>query len=150
MMNQPKATVEELNAVLAAQFPTLSSVPRVTRIEPNLLHLRWPFEEHFLRPGGTISGPTLMTLVDVAAYMSILAMAGADAQAVTSNLTIHFLRRPPATDLEAVGRVRRGGRRQWTIAVEIFSAGSNEPVADAIVGYSLVSAGALAPKASTP
>ena len=69
---------------------------------------------------------------------------------MTANLTMHFLRRPPATDLEAVGRVRKAGRRSWTVAVEIYSIEMSEPVADALVGYSIISPASSTPKDSTP
>jgi len=138
MTDSAQVSLAELNTVLPKQFPAAASVPIITQAEEGMVRVRWNYEESLLRPGGTISGPTLMTLADIAAYMAILSAVGIDRQAVTSNLTMHFLGRPPAADLEAVGRVRRAGGRQWVIAVDIYSVGSTEPVADALVGYALI------------
>jgi uncharacterized protein (TIGR00369 family) len=134
----PIETRESLTAFLSESFPTMTTLPVVVAVEPECVELTWTFKEHFLRPGGTVSGPAMMSLADTTAYLTIIASLGTACEAVTSSLTIHFLRRPPAVDLRARGRVRHLGKRQVTVAVEIYSHGMEEVVADALVAYTIV------------
>ena len=100
-----------------------------------------PYRDAFLRPGGTLSGPTLMTLADTAMYYLVLAHVGPVSLAVTSNLTIHFLRRPAPRDLLAEARMLRLGGRSAVGDVVIRSDGDPAPVAHATVAYALPPAG---------
>ncbi|HLG01092.1 MAG TPA: PaaI family thioesterase [Acidimicrobiia bacterium] len=92
------------------------------------------------RPGGSISGPTLMGLADTAAYLLVIAELGPVAAAVTSNLNIHFLRRPPADVAVTVeGELLKLGRRLALSEVRMFSGDEPEPVAYATVTYAVPS-----------
>jgi len=137
MSKDQECTPELLNGFLKAQFPQIQSLPQVEAIENGEVHLRTPFQERNLRPGGTISGPVMMALADTTAYMAIVAHLGDAVMAVTSNLNIHFLRRPPPEDLTAIGRIRHIGRRSAVVIVEIYSKGSDRAVAHATVSYAL-------------
>ena len=95
------------------------------------------FSEKSLRPGGTISGPTLMALADFAIYVAILASIGAVPQAVTTNLNINFVRRPAQRDLIAQARLIKLGRRLAVGEVSIYSDGEDEMVAHATATYAL-------------
>ena len=99
--------------------------------------LRLPYREDFLRPGGTISGPLLMGLADLAMYGLVLGAIGRVELAVTTNLSINFLRRPPPKDLEARARLLKLGKRLAVGEVEIYSVGEDEMVAHAVATYSL-------------
>jgi uncharacterized protein (TIGR00369 family) len=93
-----------------------------------------PFNERQLRPGGTLSGPTMMDLADAAMYASVLAEHGALEMAVTENLNINFLRRPAPRDLIAVAEPLKSGRRSMVLDVRIYSPG--EPGGeDALVAH---------------
>lgn len=110
----------------------------ISRVDNAGITVRQPVEDTNLRPGGTVSGPTLMTLADAVAYMAILSRIGPEALAVTSNLNMNFLRRPRPGDLICEGRILKLGRTLALSEVEIFSA--HEPdkaVAQSIVTYSL-------------
>lgn len=98
---------------------------------------RYPFHESMLRPGGTLSGPTMMGLADAAMYAAILAELGRLEMAVTQNLNINFLSRPAATDLTAHARIMRMGKRSVVLEVHLFSAGREEPVAHVTGIYAL-------------
>jgi uncharacterized protein (TIGR00369 family) len=137
MKHMPVESCESLAAHLATSFPAMNSLPTVVSVAPETVELAWTFTERFLRPGGTVSGPAMMSLADTAAYVTVLASLGITCQAVTSSLTIHFLRRPPAADLIARGRIRHLGRRQVTVSVEIYSQGLDEVVADELVAYTV-------------
>ncbi|MGB3411119.1 MAG: PaaI family thioesterase [Microthrixaceae bacterium] len=84
--------------------------------------VRQPVGSGDLRPGGTVSGPTLMALADGVAYMALLSQIGPAALAVTSNLNINFLRRPRPTDLVSKGRLLKLGRSLALVEVSMYSA----------------------------
>jgi acyl-coenzyme A thioesterase PaaI-like protein len=88
-----------------------------------------------IRPGGTISGPTLMTIADTVAWLLTLAQLPAGTDALTAGLTMHFLRAPTPADLIGDGRLLRMGRRLSVVDVTIASDGAPEPVAVATVTY---------------
>lgn len=130
-------THEELDAFLAAAFPQAVLPYRVTRSDDDGVEIRQSFEEFFLRPGGTISGPTLMTLADTVAYVAIVARIGPEFLTVTSHLSIDFLRKPPPAALRATGEVLKLGRRQATVAVRIHSDHADELVAFCTATYAI-------------
>ena len=134
----PQMTAAELEAFLAAQFPQMQSLPyRVERVDDGSLLLRMFYHENQLRPGGTISGPSLMTLADTAMYFLVLAHIGPVALAVTTNLNINFLRKPQPGDVLAQANLLKLGTRLAVGDVTMFSEGDVEPVAHATVTYSI-------------
>jgi uncharacterized protein (TIGR00369 family) len=91
-----------------------------------------------LRPGGTVSGPSIFALADVAVYLALLAMIGPEALAVTTNASVDFLRKPAAgVDLIAECRLLKVGRVLAIGDVLIHSEGTVEPVARANLTYSI-------------
>lgn len=135
---------DELVAFMGQHFPGPWTWP-VERLDSDGLRLRRPTTELDLRPGGTISGPTLMTLADSAAFMVILSRIGEQALAVTTNLNMNFLRRPPLADLVADARILKLGRTLAVTEVLISSADQSVsgPVAQATVTYSMALVRAL-------
>ena len=101
--------------------------------------VRQAYREDFIRPGGTISGPTMMALADFAMYVAVLASIGPVPLAVTTNLNINFLRKPGAADLLAEAKLIKLGKRLAVGEVGIWSAGSAELVAHATSTYSIPS-----------
>lgn len=100
---------------------------------------RYRYEPSSLRPGGTISGPTIVTLADAAMYAAVLGRLGDVRMAATSELSARFLRRPRPADLVARAEIVRLGRRQAVIEVRVFVDGDPEPVALVIGTYALPS-----------
>ena len=90
-----------------------------------------------MRPGGTISGPTMMALADVALYVAVLAAIGPVPLAVTINLNINFLRKPAQADLIAEARLMKIGKRLAVGEVTIYSDGSADAVAHVTSTYSI-------------
>lgn len=90
-----------------------------------------------LRPGGIVSGPTLMMLADFALWVAVLAEIGREPMSVTVNLNINFLKRVPPGDVIAETRLHKIGKRLATGDVLLFSDGDDEPVAQASVTYSI-------------
>ena len=103
--------------------------------------MRVPYDAAQLRPGGTLSGPTMMGLADAAAWLVTLSHIGPVALAVTSSLTISFLTKPGPSDLLAHATLLRLGKRQSVSEVRLWSDGTDpsEPVAHATVTYAIPS-----------
>ena len=132
-------TLAEMRDFLDEHFPQLQRGGRYTveELRPQAARLRASFHEGQIRPGGTISGPTMMTLADVALYVTIMAAIGPVALAVTTNLNINFLRKPGPRDLIAECRLLKLGKRLAVGEVTIFSDGEEEPVAHVTGTYSI-------------
>ncbi|MDE3065845.1 MAG: PaaI family thioesterase [Acidobacteriota bacterium] len=128
--------VAELQEILRSSFPD-HDVPVVEALEGDTVTVSASLDERHGRPGGTVSGPTMMTLADTAAWVVILAHAGPQLLAVTTSLHIDFLRKPALTDLLARGRLLKLGRALAVVDVELFSRGASDLVAKAQVTYSL-------------
>ncbi len=129
-------TVEELQQLLREQFSQCDVV--LEKIGPRWARVRVPIKEQHLRPGGTVSGPTMMTLADTATYLAILAEIGPVVLAVTTNLTINFMRKP-ASNRDVIGEVQllKLGRRLAVAEVRIYSESESGLVAHATCTYSI-------------
>ncbi len=90
-----------------------------------------------LRPGDTVSGPTLMALADVAMYAALLGEIGLVPLAVTTNLNINFLRKPAQRDVIGEAKLLKVGKRLAVGEVTLYSEGDPEPVAHATCTYSI-------------
>lgn len=97
-----------------------------------------PYQADQIRPGNTLSGPTLMTLADATMYALILALDPTQLMAVTHDLHIHFLARPAPQDLTATATLLKAGKRSVVMRVDIFS--GEKLVAHATGSYAKVSA----------
>jgi uncharacterized protein (TIGR00369 family) len=131
-------TPGEINIFLDEHFPQIGSTGfRVEAAQGRSITMRMPFKERMLRPGGTISGPAMFALADVAMYAAVLAMIGPRPLAVTTNLNINFLRRPKPADMLADATILKIGRRLAVGEVSLRSEGDDELAAHATSTYSL-------------
>lgn len=130
------ATKEEIAAFIAAEFPqSKCKVHAVGNRGSTIVHEVGPAE---LRPGGTVSGPVLMSVADVALYVAILGEIGIVPLTVTTSLSINFMRKPPAThSIVGVCKLMKLGKTLAVGEVSLYSAGSDEPVAHAVGTYSI-------------
>ena len=127
---------KEIQNFLQQEFPKTSLI--VESCEIRRARLRLVVNETHLRPGGTISGPTMMLLADTAVYAAILTTMGAVVLAVTTNLNINFLRKPvPNRDLVGESWLMKVGKRLIVGEIIIYSDNDPEPVAHATCTYSL-------------
>ena len=134
----PKMSVEELERFLSEHFPYIDNrAMTVERVEEMFAQVRLRYHERHLRPGGTISGASLMTLADMAMYMAVLGMIGPVALAVTTNLNINFLRKPAQADVIGDCKILKLGKRLAVGEVTMYSEGDAGPVAHATVTYSI-------------
>ena len=133
-------TAAELERRLAAEFPEAfhaDSGLAILEVAHQYARVRLVPPDNATRPGGTISGPVLMMLADVAMYVGVLASIGWVPLAVTTNLNINFLRRPAPGALIAECRLLKLGQRLAVGAVTICSEGDAEAVAHATSTYSI-------------
>ena len=133
-------TVAELERFLAAEFSQTFNPESGLSIESvwdGGCRVRQAFRAVSLRPGGTISGPTMMALADFAMYVAVLAAIGPVPLAVTINLNINFLRKPAQRDLTAEARLFKVGKRLATGEVLIRCIGEEELVAHVTATYSI-------------
>ena len=134
----PVMNVEEVTAYVKQIFPQSENLRwTVEKIENGYIRVAMKISDDDLRPGGTISGPTMFALADVAAYLVILAHIGKVALAVTTNLNINFLAKPPLADLVAECHLIKLGKRLAVCEVHINSAHDDILVAQATATYSI-------------
>ena len=127
-----------LEAFLVSEFPQVSDDYSIERVEEMALSVRLKVSDRHLRPGGTISGPSMFALADGGVYLAILAMIGPVALAVTTNISMDFMRKPAAgTDLIGDTRLLKLGRLLAVGDCLIRSEGSEAPVARASLTYAI-------------
>jgi uncharacterized protein (TIGR00369 family) len=130
--------IPTLTEFLAREFPQVNSDFRIDTLEPDRIVVRLLVGERHLRPGGTVSGPNMFALADVAIYLAILSRLGPVALAVTTSAHVDFMRKPAAqADLIATARLLKLGRNLAVGDVLIHSEGSSEPVARASMTYAI-------------
>lgn len=135
----PKLTTEEVRSFLTHAFPqaAIGSAFAVEKTDHGFARLRMIYGDHLLRPGGTISGPAMFALADVAMYTAVLASIGPVALAVTTNLNINFLRKPGPRDMIAEARLLKLGKRLAVGEIALFSDGETEMSAHVTATYSI-------------
>jgi uncharacterized protein (TIGR00369 family) len=134
-----KMSVAELDKFLREEFPQAFSIGDITieSADGETCLLRRRYNDRMLRPGGTVSGPTLMAMADFAMYVVLLSAIGPVGLAVTTNLNINFLRKPGPGDLIADAKLLKVGKRLVVGEVAIYSDGEGDPVAHVTSTYSI-------------
>jgi uncharacterized protein (TIGR00369 family) len=138
--HHPIMTADEVNAFLDREFPQLHFGGRtyvVDEVAPLFARVRMDYHERHIRPGGTISGPSMMALADLALYAAILAHIGPVALTVTTSLNFNFLRKPEQRALIGDCRLLKLGKRLAVGEVSLFSEGSSDVVCHATGTYSI-------------
>src|SRR3954453_12302916 len=142
-MANSKMSVMELGSFLLTEFPqafrggdiSIESADGATCL------LRQRYSDQMLRPGGTVSGPTLMALADCAMYVVLLSAIGPVGLAVTVNLSINFLRKgAPGQDVLAAARLLKLGKRLAVGEVSLLSGTAPDPIAHVTATYSIPNA----------
>jgi acyl-coenzyme A thioesterase PaaI-like protein len=143
-------SLEQVNAFLTRHFPQIGPGRDfiVEAVGPMTARLRLVYREEHLRPGGTISGPSMFALADVAIYVAILGEVGVGddpdnahmspgSLTVTTNLNINFLRKPEPRDLIGEAKLMKLGKRLAVGEAWLHSEGSEDAVAHAVATYSI-------------
>lgn len=134
----PVMTAEELNVFMHEVFQQVADDFNVDDVGEGEVTMRLMTSDKHLRPGGTISGPTMFGLADVAAYIVTLSQIGPKALAVTTNCSIDFMRKPEAdVPLIAKARLLKLGKQLSVTDVLLFSEGMDQPVARASLTYAI-------------
>lgn len=139
-MRESMLNVQDLEKRLAAEFPETfypGAPLSIEKVWHGGCRMKLDFAANTLRPGGTISGPTMMMLADVSMYVAVLASIGWEPLAVTTNLNINFLRKPGRGDLIADAKLLKVGKRLVVGEVAIYSDGEGDPVAHVTSTYSI-------------
>ena len=136
-------TLEELRAYLVEIFPQIWTRGdySIEEVGPMSATVRLAYHPDHLRPGGTISGPAMFALCDLALYVAILHEIGRVALAVTTNVSINFLRRPEPRDLIGRAKLLKLGKRLAVGEVALYSEGEADLVAHATGTYSIPNRG---------
>jgi uncharacterized protein (TIGR00369 family) len=134
----PVMTPADLMVFLGKEFPQAAREGMVIdHLDDTTIRLHLPTQEQHLRPGGTVSGPTLVWFADVGFYLLILGQLGPVALAVTTNLNINFMRKPELGILAGEGRLLKLGRSLAVGDFTIWSEGKKDPVAHVTMTYSI-------------
>jgi uncharacterized protein (TIGR00369 family) len=134
---QTLMTIPDLAAFLDAVFPQVRGRFEILEIAPHAAKVRMTARDEDLRPGGTVSGPAMFALADVAFYIVTLAMIGPEPLTVTTSATIDFLRKPAPGRMVASARILKLGRSLSVGDVLLRSEGMAAPVARAGFTYSI-------------
>ena len=130
-------TIDQMHDFLREVFPQVHDEFEVLELSEGEITVRLKVSEKHLRPGGTVSGPAMFGLADVAFYLATLALIGPKALAVTTNCSIDFMRKPALSDMIAKARVLKLGKSLSVGDVLLFSEGLDKPVARANLTYSI-------------
>lgn len=136
----PVMTAEDVNAMLRRAYPQLNGEHdfyRALNVFPGGCTVRLDADERHLRPGGTVSGPSLFTLADIGGYVCVLSHAGPDALSVTTNLNINFVRKAEAGPIDGHCRILKLGKTLMVFDVDIVAGPGGETVAHATGTYSI-------------
>ncbi len=133
-----RMSIDQLNDFLREAFNGARPY-HVVALDRDRARVLMPTDQLMLRPGGTVSGPTLMMLADASAYAVILAHIGPVALAVTSTFTINFLRKPQPIGVIADAEILKLGRKLAVVEVRMYSEGSPALIAQATATYAIPS-----------
>ena len=134
----PRISIAEFENIARERVPFMGQLGvQVEQLEKGMARVRIPFRDDFIRPGGTIAGPVLMGLADLAMYGAVLTLIGRVELAVTTNFNINFLRRPRPGDIIAEARKLKLGKRLVVGEVGLFRDGDEEMVAHVTSTYSI-------------
>ncbi len=140
MSELSRLSLAEIDGFLRQEFPQLitqGEIFSVTEIGAGTCRMRMAYHESQLRPGGTISGPAMMQLADVSIWVALLGAIGAVPLAVTTNLSINFLRKPEPRALTSTCRMMKIGKSLAVGEASLTSEGSDDVVAHAVATYAI-------------
>ena len=116
-------------------FPQVNGKIEILKITHHLASVKLRTTEADLRPGGTVSGPSMFLLADVSFFIAVLASIGKEPLAVTANCSINFMRKPDPDDLIAEAQILKRGRKLIVGDVSLMSDSGNQLVAHATFTY---------------
>ena len=137
-MSSLKMSAKEMVLFLARIFPQQAKNFEIVELSETSLVVKHKIDDSHLRPGGTVSGPTMFSLADISLYILTMSRIGPVSLAVTTNCSMDFMRKPEAgVDLIAETRLLKLGKNLCVGDVLIYSEGNKKPVARASMTYSI-------------
>ena len=137
-MSSLKMSAKEMVLFLARTFPQQAKNFEIVELSETSLVVKHKIDDSHLRPGGTVSGPTMVSLADISLYILTMSRIGPVSLAVTTNCSMDFMRKPEAgVDLIAETRLLKLGKNLCVGDVLIYSEGNKKPVARASMTYSI-------------
>ncbi|MDF2366449.1 PaaI family thioesterase [Sneathiella sp.] len=134
----PVMTAEMLETFNREHFPQVDHLGlKVAHVDDETIEIRMTTRERHLRPGGTVSGPTMMELADAGMYLLLLAQIGPVALAVTTSLNINFLRKPEPGEMVAKGRLLKLGKTLAVGEFSLYAGDPDDPVAHVTATYAI-------------
>lgn len=136
----PQMTADEINDLLKRVYPQLNddfASYRAVEVFPGGCIVRLDADHRHLRPGGTVSGPSLFTLADIGGYVCVLSHGGPDALSVTTNLNINFMRKAEAGPIDGHCRILKLGKSLMVYDIDIVAGPDRQTVAHATGTYSI-------------
>ena len=127
----------EIEQFLKKEFPQVSQSFKILTLNTGSISMLMNITNEHLRPGGTVSGPTMFLLADVSFYLATLSLIGPKSLTVTTNCSINFLRKPSEDSLISETRVLKIGKTLSVGDVLIYSKGNKKPVAHASLTYAI-------------
>ncbi|MEX0344044.1 MAG: PaaI family thioesterase [Rhizobiaceae bacterium] len=137
---QPVMNADEVNSFMNEAYPQLNEKLQAfyaTEVFPGGCVVRLDADEHHLRPGNTVSGPSLFTLADIGGYVCVLTHAGPDALSVTTNLSINFMRKAGQGPIDGHCRILKLGKSLMVFDIDMRAGPDNQTVAHATGTYSI-------------
>ena len=137
---QPLMSADEVNIFLSEVYPQLNDAMSgysVVDVVAGGCTVRLNAMQAHLRPGGTVSGPSLFTLADIGGYACVLSHAGPEALSVTTNLNINFMRKAEAGPIDGICRILKFGRSLVVFDVEMRAPADDLIIAHATGTYSI-------------
>jgi uncharacterized protein (TIGR00369 family) len=138
-MGKAKMTAEELERLAIEEVPFAGNMGiKFTQVDEGYVVARLPYQDDFIRPGGTIAGPVMMAMADLVLWGVVMSQLGPVKLAVTTNLNINFLRRPTPGELTAVGSNLKLGQRLAIGEVSLLTGGKDGDLVAHVTGtYSI-------------
>lgn len=137
---KPVLTAAEVNELMNSVYPQLNeghAAYEALEVFPGGCTVRLNADQRHLRPGGTVSGPSLFTLADIGGYVCVLSHAGPDALSVTVNLDINFVRKAGAGQIDGHCRILKLGKSLMVFDIDIVAGRDRQTVAHATGTYSI-------------
>ncbi len=121
-------TLNQVQTLVRGAFPDNAGTESLTveALEPGYARIRLPFKKWMLRPGNVLSGPTLMTAVDIAMYVAVLGHIGVQLMAVTADMNLRFLNKGAVGDVIADARILKLGRKLIAMESRVYSSAAPE------------------------
>lgn len=136
----PQMDAQQVNELMGKVYPQLNEAFRAfyaTDVFPGGCVVRLDADERHLRPGNTVSGPSLFTLADIGGYVCVLTHAGPDALSVTTNLNINFMRKAEAGPIDGHCRILKLGKSLMVFEIDMRAGPDQHTVAHATGTYSI-------------